>query len=83
MIASRTFGKKLPMRGELLINAKDGREHTVKNFLERPINLRNFEWKASDAQFKVIQTFDFPDDFFNSSTISRKIRWLLWLACGY
>jgi hypothetical protein len=63
MIASRTFGKKLPMRGELLINAKDGREHTVKNFLERPINLRNFEWKASDAQFKVIQTFDFPDDF--------------------
>lgn len=51
------------MRGDLLINAKDGREHTVKNFLERPINLRNFEWKGVDAQFSVIQTFSFPDDF--------------------
>lgn len=62
-VVSKTFGKKIPMRSDLLINAKDGREHTVKNFLERPINLRNFEWKAADKQFSVIQTFDFPDDF--------------------
>jgi hypothetical protein len=54
---------KIPMRDSLLINAKDGREHTVKNFLERPINLKNFEWQSSASQFSVIQTFDFPDDF--------------------
>lgn len=33
--------------------------------MERPINISNFEWKSSDQQFKILKTFNFPNDFLN------------------
>lgn len=66
------FRSKQPPKRDFLQSAKDGREHTIKDFLERPINLRNFEWKIADAQFKALQVFNFPDDFLQLSMYREK-----------
>ena len=66
------FRSKQPPKRDFLQSAKDGREHTIKDFLERPINLRNFEWKVADAQFKALQVFNFPDDFLQLSMYREK-----------
>lgn len=49
--------------------------------MERPINLSNFEWKASNKQFSIIKTFNFPNDFLELPMWQEKFDGFYGLRC--
>lgn len=50
------------MTQSLVDSARDFREHTIKDFLQRPLPLANFEWKTTDPQFQILSNYSFPDE---------------------
>nr|UVF62135.1 MAG: ORF2 [Bat faecal associated dicistrovirus 4] len=76
---SKVVRSHQPLRKELLSNAEDGREHTIKDFLQRPIPLTNFEWSVSSAQFSTLYTAQFPDAILSQTLYSQKLAGFLGL----
>lgn len=60
-----------------LRSADDGREHTIKDFLARPVPLQNFEWTVSDSKYSILQQYVFPDVFLNQSLYVEKLSGFL------
>lgn len=61
------------------MNAEDGREHTIKNFLERPIPLTNFEWGVGVSQYATLYTAEFPDAVLTQQLYQQKLYGFLGL----
>lgn len=76
---SDIFRKHIPLRSELLQNAEDGRIHSIKDFLERPIPLQNFEWTVSANQFSTLYSVEFPDAVLSNTLYTQKLSGFLGL----
>ena len=74
---SDVFGKRVAIPSPIRSTAEDGREHTIKDFLNRPFNLQNFEWVVADNKFTVLQSYELPDVFMNTSLWREKLSGFL------
>jgi len=66
------------MPEHLAANAREGREHEIKDFLSRPLLLKNFLWKATDAPATDLFIINFPNDLFVQPTVNEKINGFTW-----
>ncbi|APG78418.1 hypothetical protein 2 [Wuhan insect virus 33] len=57
----------------LLDCARDGKNHTVVSFLERPINFRTASW-GNQAAGARLASFNFPSDVVKSPMYARKLQ---------
>jgi len=54
--------------------ATELKDHTIKNFLKRPIRLSTFPWSDGDARAKLLAQFDFPSSLFTKRMINQKLE---------
>lgn len=58
----------------LLAGGSEIREHNIKDILERPVKLADFEWKDTDVFESTLATYNFPEDLITaSSNVADKI----------
>jgi len=56
-----------------LTSVDDGRNHSIIDFLQRPINISNVEWQATDNAGKTLIALDLPlDPIMNNSMYKAK-----------
>ena len=55
----------------------DSREHTVKDFLQRPIPLVNQDWLVANTQFETLYTTEFPDSILTNTMYTDKLTGFL------
>lgn len=60
-----------------MVSASDGREHTIVDFLQRPIPLTNFEWSVTQSQFSTLYSAEFPDAILSQSLYAEKLTGFL------
>lgn len=77
--SSSVFKNINSFESDLLRAGTDSREHSIKDFLERPIPLWNGDWSTSDAQFKNLITAEFPDAILGSGMYKEKLSGFLGL----
>lgn len=58
-------------------SARDGREHTIKDFLQRPFPLLNFDWTISQTKFSTLQSVEFPDAILSNALYVEKLAGFL------
>jgi len=67
----------LPLEENLLTNVSNQglelREHTVRDFLSRPMNIGQFTWSSSQVRNAEIFSISFPSLLFNQGMIAEKI----------
>jgi len=59
-------------------SAREGREHTVVDFLSRPMKLMNFIWLASMTPNTDLFVINFPNDLLKQPAVFEKIRGFTW-----
>lgn len=57
----------------------ESREHTVRDFLSRPMKIGQFEWSSSQSRNDQIFGFSFPSALFNQPMIAEKIAGFVYL----
>lgn len=56
-----------------LTSVDDGRNHSIIDFLQRPINIQNIEWTTNDNAGKTLMAVDLPlDPIINNSMYKAK-----------
>lgn len=59
--------------GYIAMTADEGREHTVKDFLQRPIKIANGVWSSTDTENKLLWSANFPETFILNNMIREKL----------
>lgn len=79
---SSVFKNNNSFEQALLMSGTDAREHSIKDFLERPIPLWNGEWSTSNAQFSTLATVEIPDGVISYAMYKEKLSGFLGLRAG-
>ena len=53
---------------------REGRNHTIKDFLGRVYQIDSFDWTSTSVQGTVLKTYRFPDVLLSMSPIANKIN---------
>ena len=61
---------------------REGRNHTIKDFLGRVYQIDSFDWTSTSVQGTVLKTYRFPDVLLSMSPIANKINNFLGLRAG-
>lgn len=61
--------------------AVEARDHTIRNFLERPRNVSVLTWDLTQAQGSIIQTYNIPDVIFTTSMTLSKVADFRFFKC--
>lgn len=80
--SSQIFRADEDLSRDLLASARDFREHTIKDFLQRPIPLTNFEWTVSALQFSTLISMQFPDTVLPIQLYQQKLYGFLGIRAG-
>lgn len=77
-VESTTNPLPTPMPQVFAASAREGREHTVVDFLNRPMLLKNFKWKQTDTFGTDLFKIDFPNDLLGQPAMYEKIKGFTW-----
>lgn len=80
--SSSVFSDVNTFERALLLAGTDDREHTIKDFLERPVPMWNGEWKTTNAQFSNLVTIEVPDDVLKAVMYQQKLAGFLGIRAG-
>lgn len=73
-----TLALPVSMPEEFAASAREGRDHTVVDFLKRPMLLQNFLWKATITPGSDLFIINFPNDLFQQPAVYDKIKGFTW-----
>jgi len=59
--------------GYISMTAEEGREHTVKDFLQRPIKIAQGVWSSADLENAILWTANFPETFILNTMLREKL----------
>jgi len=61
------------INSSLSSSARDGQQHTIKSFLERPVQVASVDWSSTQAVLTRIISLSLPDGIINFSEFFQKI----------
>ena len=82
VLRSNVFRADMELAQDLLDSAADFREHTIKDFLQRPIPLASFEWTTTSSQFALLSSYQFPDQILATTLYQQKLYGFLGVRAG-
>lgn len=78
--------KKIPREKSIPAALKRGiqedREHSIKNFLHRPLRIEDGVWSSTSAAGHVLTSFELPKDVFSNSLYQQKLQGFLGFRAG-
>lgn len=77
-VEAGTLASPTSMPEQFAGSAREGREHTVVDFLSRPMKLINFLWLATMTPNTDLFVVNFPNDLFKQPAVYEKIKGFTW-----
>lgn len=77
-VEESTLALPAPMPEHLGSSATENRDHDIKDFISRPLLLRNFTWASTADPGTDLFVVNYPNDLFQQKTIWEKISGFTW-----